>query len=143
MADVNETPTAPEATLAEVEAPAAVVPPAITLRTEIADRLATTAPVVREAVIAELTTKEITARKDAVLTLLTKFDDKSKELKKAENGGAYALDIDGKKVGDPTFTKEQVEAIKKLREEISGISTALSNFFDKNDTKKLYELAKK
>jgi hypothetical protein len=87
--------------------------------------------------------KEITARKDAVLTLLTKFDDKTKELKKAENGGAYSLDINGNKVGDPSFTKEQVESIKKLREEITGISTALSNFFDKNDTKKLYEIAKK
>ncbi len=139
MADVNETPVP----ATEPTAPALVVPPAITIRTEIADRLATTAPAVREAVISELTTKEITARKDAVLSLLTKFDDKSKELKKAENGGAYALDINGNKVGDPSFTKEQVESIKKLREEITGISTALTNFFEKNDTKKLYEIAKK
>lgn len=33
--------------------------------------------------------------------------------------------------------------MKGLRDEIAKISQALTNFFEKNDTSKLYELAKK
>jgi hypothetical protein len=33
--------------------------------------------------------------------------------------------------------------IKNLKAEIAGISSALSNYFENNDFKKLYELSKK
>jgi hypothetical protein len=118
------------------------IPPAIALWAEVAAAATTKGSAVRELVVGELTQQEIIKRKDAVIALLGKYDEKTKELKKAENQGTWLLNANGAKVGDPSFTKEQVGVMKGLRDDIAKLSSALSNFFEKNDTNKLYELAK-
>lgn len=117
--------------------------PQAALRAEIATRLATSGKDVREIVIADLTKAEIDRRAGAVKTVITKIDDKVKELKKAEKEGKPAgFTKDGVAVGDPIYTKEQAEAIKKINEEITKLQAALTKAFDEGDFSKLLELGK-
>lgn len=118
------------------------LPPAVALRTEIAARLIDTAPAVREMVVSELTKQDLEKRKNAVLVVLAKWDEKDKELKKKEKAGAPSLNAVGESIGPMTYSKDEVEAMKKLRDELGKISKALSLFFEENDTQKLYELSK-
>ena len=113
----------------------------ITLRKEVVERLVGTGPHVRELVIAELVASEIEKRKTAVFGLITKVEEKYKELRKAWAQGAQSFNLAGEVVGEPVFTKPQVEAVKKLTEEIERIQTALEKAFSDGDFKKVYELA--
>jgi hypothetical protein len=136
---VTETPAA-----AAAPAPApSPVSPAITLWLEVAGAAATKGSAVRELVIGELTQQEIIKRKNAVLVLLHKYEEKTKELKKAEKSLVKAeFDINGVKTRE-YYEPESNVTLKKLRDEITTFSTALTAFFENNDTKKLYELTSK
>ena len=119
------------------------IPPAIALWAEVAAAATTKGSAVRELVVDELTQQEIIKRKDAVIALLSKYDEKSKELKKSEKTLAKVeFDIDNKEVRR-YYDVEGNKAIKALRDELGVFSQALTSFFEKNDTKKLYELAGK
>ena len=145
----NETPT-PEPTTeptpaaTDSTAPASSsIPPAVALWQVVKDAATTKGQAVRELVIGELTQQEIVKRKDAVIVLLGKYEEKTKELKKQE--GALAkkeFDAEGKETRK-YFDAEGSKALKAIRDEIEKISQALTNFFDKNDTAKLYELSNK
>jgi hypothetical protein len=78
----------------------------------------------------------------AVKAVFAKISEKSKELKKVEGQGSYAYNATGEKVGDPTFTKEQAEGIKKLRDEVAKLEASLSKAFDEGDFSKVLELSK-
>lgn len=153
MADANATPTpeptATEPTPAATESPdttvpaASSIPPAVALWKAVSSATSTQGAAVRELVIAQLTEQEIVKRKDAVIVVLGKYEEKTKELKKQE--GALAkkeFDAEGK-VTKTYYDGEGAKALKVIRDEIEKISQALTNFFDKNDTNKLYEFAKK
>lgn len=117
--------------------------PQAALRAEIATRLSTSGKDVREIVIADLTKAEIDRRASAVKSLITKIDEKVKELKKAEKEGKPAgFTKDGQPVGDPIYTKEQAEAIKKVNEDIAKIEAALRKAFEEGDFSKVLELGK-
>ena len=119
------------------------VPPAVALWQVVKDAATTKGQVVRELVIGELTQQEIVKRKDAVLALLTKYEERTKELKKQEKALAKVeYDAEGKETRK-YYDAEGSKALKAIRDEIEKISQALTNFFDKNDTAKLYELANK
>lgn len=142
----NEAPTpgTPEAETTESSVPStSAIAPAVALWQVVKDAASTKGLAVRDLVITELTQQEIIKRKDAVIVLLGKYEEKTKELKKAEGQGTWDLNANGDKIGDPKYSKEQVGVMKGLREEVARISQALTNFFEKNDTNKLYELAKK
>jgi hypothetical protein len=147
MAD-NETPTPETSTSTPTTdstslAPSAATPPAVALWQAVSNATTTQGQAVRDLVISQLTEQEIVKRKEAVLVLLTKYEDKTKELKKQEKTLAKnEFDAEGK-VTRSYYDAEGSKALKTLREEIEKISAALTNFFDKNDTNKLYELAKK
>jgi hypothetical protein len=115
--------------------------PSIALRKEVVERLTASGGKVRDLVVNELVESEITKRKTAVVGLLTKVDEKYKELKKAQAQGTQNFNLAGQPVGEPIFTKQQVEAVKKLTEEIERIQTALEKAFSDGDFKKVYELA--
>jgi hypothetical protein len=140
MADeATPTPTTTDSTPANV----APVSPAVALWAEVAGAATTKGTAVRQIVIDELTNTEIIKRKEAVLSLLTKYEEKTKELKKQEKTLAKnEFDGDGK-VSRTWYDAEGIKALKALRDEIAAISEALNKFFNDNDTKKLYELAKK
>jgi hypothetical protein len=148
----NETPTpepTPEATPAATEStpnPSGNPPPvspAVALWLEVAGAATTKGSAVRELVVTELTGQEIVKRKDAVIVLLGKYEEKTKELKKQEKSLAKVeYDADGK-VTRTYYDADGSKALKAIREEIEKISGALTNFFENNKTDKLYELAKK
>lgn len=97
---------------------------------------------VRDLVVADLTRAEIDRRVAAVKAVFAKITDKTKELKKAENQGTQNFNAQGEKTGEPSFSKDQAEAMKKLREEIAKLDAALSKAFDGGDFTKVLELAK-
>ena len=130
MADTQETPTAPVST------------PYAALRAEVAARIATSQPDVREIVIIDLTKAEIERRATAVKAVVAKIDAQQKEIKKAENAGKYAYTAQGEKVGDPVFTKEEAEALNKMRSEVAKLQAALGKAFDEGDFGKVLELGK-
>ncbi len=113
----------------------------IALRKEVVERLTASGGKVRYLVVNELVESEIGKRKTAVVGLLTKVDEKFKELKKAQGQGIQNFNLAGEPVGEPIFTKQQVEAVKKLTEEIERIQTALEKAFTDGDFKKVHELA--
>jgi hypothetical protein len=115
--------------------------PSIALRKEVVERLTASGSKVRDLVLNELVESEIVKRKNAVVALLTKVDEKFKELKKAQNQGSQSFNLAGEAVGEPVFTKQQVDAVKKLTDEIERIQTALEKAFSEGDFKKVYELA--
>ena len=118
-----------------------VLPPAIALWAEVSEAATTKGKAVRELVVLELTSNEIEKRKDAVLSLLSKYDDKTKELKKAEKSLVKKEFNGDGSVSREFYVAEDIEKLKKMREDVANISAALSNFFEKNDVKKLYEIA--
>lgn len=117
------------------------VPHSTTLRQEIVSAVAEASPKVRALVIEELVDEEIKRRKELVLKVFNKAEEKKRELRKAESQGVTPLNLQGKATGEPIFTNQQLEAIKKLREEIGKIERALENAFEKGDFKKLNEVA--
>lgn len=118
-------------------------PPAVALWQVVKDSTTTKGIAVRQLVIDELTEREIVKRKDAVLILLTKYEEKTKELKKQENSLAKReFDSEGKATR-VYYDAEGSKALKATRDEIEKISNALTNFFDKSETNKLFELAGK
>jgi hypothetical protein len=131
-----QTPT-PEAT-----APA-TVSPAVALWQVVKDATTTKGLAVRDLVITELTDREIIKRKEAVLALLSKYEDKTKELKKKEKELAKVEYDSAGTIIRTYYDAEGIKALKAIRDEIEKISNALTNFFDKNDTNKLYEIAAK
>lgn len=137
-------PETPATTTDSTPTPAAPpVAPAVALWLEVASAATTKGSAVRELVISELTQQEIIKRKDAVIVLLGKYEDKTKELKKQEKTLATVeYDAEGKE-SRKYYTAEASKTLKGLRDEIANLSEALNKFFENNDTKKLYELAKK
>ncbi len=113
--------------------------PSLAVRGEVLERLSTSGPGVRGLVVEELVQAEITKRKEAVLKVLARIDEKHKEQKKLENQGTLFFDAKGEQAGLPTFTKQQADEMKKLREEINRMQVALENAFTNSDFKKLFE----
>ena len=95
--------------------------PSVVLRKEVVERLATTGPQVRSLVVSKLVDEEIEKRKVAVLSVLGKVEDKFKELKKAEKQGTVTYNSEGAPTTDPVFTKQQVDTMNKLREDIESL----------------------
>jgi hypothetical protein len=112
------------------------------LRDDVASGLVGCGKKVRAAVIHNLTEKEIAERTSAVLSLFERIGEKEKELRKLESQGVASFDHKGDVVGVPTFTKQQVEEIKKAKEAVERMQAALAKAFDSDDFQKVKELAK-
>jgi len=114
--------------------------PHIAFKEMVAGRLAQSGPQVRDAVVSTLTDAQIERRKKAVLSIIEKLDGKDRELQKGMRAGAVVFGPDEKPL-PPTFTKEQLESNKKLREEISKMESALSKALESNDWSRLFDLS--
>ena len=115
--------------------------PSVILRKDVVERLAGSGTQVRNLVVNKLVDEEIEKRKVAVLSVLGKVEDKYKELNKAEKQGTVTYNSAGAPTTDPVFTKQQVDTMNKLREEIESLQKALEKAFTESDFKKLYEFA--
>jgi hypothetical protein len=118
---------------------AKVVRPHLEFKHKVAELLAGSGPKVRDAVVSSLVDVQMARRQKAVLSIIEKIDGKDRELQKGMKAGQVVFGPDEKPL-PPTFTKEQLESNKKLREEVSKMENALSAALDKNDWNKLFEL---
>jgi hypothetical protein len=110
---------------------------------DLKERIAARNPEVRELLLTDLSTEEILRRKNSLKTVFGKIDENNKALKKlVEKEGTYAYNSKGDKVGEPTFTKDQAEQMKKLREETDKLHAALAKALEDGDFSKINELGK-
>lgn len=112
-------------------------------RNDLKTRIAEKNPEVREMLLDEMTKEELQKRRDIVRKLIQKIDEKTKELRKTENQGSYAHNVKGEKIGEPTFTKEQADTMKKMREDLQKHHAALSKALEQGDYQKATELTQK
>ena len=117
--------------------------PSHALREEIAAGLIGSGSRVRGIVVNQLTEKEIEERAAAVLSIYSKVQEKEKELRRAESEGKPAgFNLRGDVIGEPIYSKEQLESIKKLKEQIEKMQGALEKAFANDDFSKVKELSK-
>jgi hypothetical protein len=115
--------------------------PHIEIKKSVAGVLDQAGPRVREAVVTTLVDTQIDRRKSAILKAVEKLEAADKELKKLESKQPQAFDLEGKAIGAPTFSKEELGTIKQKREEIAKLEGALSKALaDTPDFQKLFEL---
>lgn len=117
--------------------------PSQLLRQDVVAGLATSGTLVRGIVVSRLVQAEIDRRADAVGRLIDHVANKEKELKKAEAQGTVTFVLGGNTAGEPTFTKQQIEDMNKIRQEITNTQTALDTAFATSDFKKVLEIAGK
>jgi transcription termination factor NusB len=115
--------------------------PSVAVKSDVAALLANSGGTVREIVVKQLAQAEINKRTESVMKVLTKIDDKHNELKKLQRQGAVSFNASGQPIGEPSFTKDQVEQIKKANEHIEKLQKALDTAFTTSDFSKLHEVA--
>lgn len=115
--------------------------PHVDIRKRVTETLGNAGGRVKEAVITTLVDAQIERRKSAILKAVEKLEAADRELIKLRNQGNQAYDHEMKPIGQPTFTKQQGEEIKKQVEAISKLEGALSKALGDNpDFQKLFEL---
>lgn len=114
----------------------------VQFNSDLKQRIADNNPQVRELLLTDLTTEELVRRKGVIKAVIDKIDAKTKELKKLEGQGTQSFNAQGDKVGDVVFTKDQAESLKKLREELGKLNSALGKALDEGDYQKANDLAK-
>lgn len=126
-----------------VGAPAPAKPHQLQIRDAVKDSLvAHGSERIRGMVIGHLTEVEITRRKDAVLIVLTKLDESSRNINKLESQGETKFDHRGDVIGVPGFTKAQIADIKQAKEAYEKLQRLLANAFEKDEWNKLIEASK-
>lgn len=123
-------------------AQAASKPYHVQFREAVKDALSKSSAKVRELVVGVLYDAEIEKRKQAVLGVLTRLDEMSRNITKLKNQGTLTFNINGEAVGTPAFTKEQVKGIKEAEEQFEKLQKALSAAFEKDEWPKLIEMSK-
>jgi len=113
-----------------------------TIKEVVTEKLGAVGPAVREQVIVNLVASETDRRTQASLTVVKKLDEANASLKKINRADNETFNEDGS-VATATFTKSRLEEIKKLKETIQKLETALETAFEKSDFTKLFELANK
>lgn len=95
----------------------------------------------REAVIEHFAKKEADKQANAMISAINQLSTLQHELNRIRPQHT-AFDVDGNPVGEPTYTKEQVESRKKLRDQIDKLERALNKADDNGDFGDLYNLTK-
>lgn len=109
----------------------------LTIRSQVRERLASVGDRTREAVIEHFAQQEADKQAQAIIKGLDKLDGLERDLRKIRPQ-VSGFDAEGQPVGQPTFTKEQVEERKKLTEQIRKLTNAINKADDKGDFGDLY-----
>jgi hypothetical protein len=106
-------------------APAVPATPAQALKLSVTEALAAGGPAVRERVKTHLVEDELKRRTNLVLQGLTKREEQQREINKIKpKPPGYTAT--GAAVGEPSFSKEQVDQLKKLTGKLQKIDGALN-----------------
>lgn len=103
---------------------------------EVTSRLSNSAAIVREAVIKNAVDEETFRRVDRVERTLRSLKNYEFELK-AIKPNYQGFDLEGKPVGESTYTPAQVDAAQKITAKIKEIQDILDETFDSGDFTKL------
>lgn len=113
----------------------------LTIRSQVRERLASVGDRTREAVIEHFAQQEADKQAQAIIKGLDKLDGLERDLRKVKPQFS-GFDGEGKPMGEPMFTKEQVEERKKLVGQIEKLTNAINKADDKGDFGDLYNLVK-
>ena len=112
-----------------------------TIREAVADTLGNLSERTRNQVVEHFAAIEATKQATAIIAGLDKLSALENERRRIKPN-YQGFDIEGKGVGDPFFTKEQVEQNKKLGEQIEKLTKAITKADEKADFGDLYNLVK-
>ena len=111
------------------------------IKEKLAERLLTSGSDVKNNILDTLYNNELKTRTDACLKVLTKIEEKEKELKKLKVSDNNIYDEKGTVVAGG-YSKARVDDIKKASEELERLNKALENALENNDFTKVLELGK-
>jgi hypothetical protein len=112
-----------------------------TIREAVADTLGNLSERTRNQVVEHFAAIEATKQANAIiggLDKLASLENERRRIKPAYHG----YDIEGKGIGEPLFSKEQVEQNKKLGEQIEKLTKAINKADENADFGDLYNLVK-
>jgi hypothetical protein len=95
---------------------------------------------VKTAIVEQLVKEEIERRIRATSAVFSKINAAEKELRKIKPK-FLGYDSNGKGVGEPIFTKEEAETLRKTKETLEKLNSALSKAFDEGNFDKVFEQA--
>lgn len=111
------------------------------IKEKLAERLLTSGSDVKNNILDTLYNNELKTRTDACLKVLTKIEEKEKELKKLKVSDNNIYDEKGTVVAGG-YSKARVDDIKKVSDELERLNKALENALENNDFTKVLELGK-
>ena len=113
----------------------------MSIKETLAEKLLNSGSDVKSNILDTLYNRELTTRTDACLKLLTKIEEKEKELKKLKVSDNNIYDEGGTVVAGG-YSKGRIDEIKKVKEELDKLNRALENALENNDFSKALELGK-
>jgi hypothetical protein len=117
------------------------MPERLTIREAVAEQLGDLSNRTRSAVVEHFARQEAEKQANAIIAGLSKLKELERDRMKIKPTNA-GYDGAGNAVGEPMFSKEQVEQMKKLDEQIEKLSKAITKADDKADFGDLYNLTK-
>lgn len=111
-----------------------------TVHMKVAEGISALAPSVEEAVVDTLVDREKKRRSLAIVQVFDKRDTLINDLNKIRPK-SDRFDEEGKPIGNPSFTKDEVEKRRKLKEQISKCENAINKAIDKQDYADVYNLS--
>lgn len=112
------------------------------IRDMVKERLSSASDAVKAAIVDSFVKDETERRVKATTTVLEKLEAAELEIRKIKPQYA-GFSADGQPVGEPFYSKEQAENLKKANEMVGKLNTALENALNKGDFQKVFELAGK
>jgi hypothetical protein len=112
------------------------------IHTEVAEIVAKSNDDVRKRVVNSLVEEKLKKHESLILDGLGKLKTMRTELEQSKRKGVVSFGLDGKPLGSPSFTKAQIDEMKKSQEKLTKLEKALENAIDKGDYSKLAEASK-
>ena len=113
----------------------------MSIKETLATKLLNSGGDVKNNILDTLYNNELKARTDACLKVLSKIEEKEKELKKLKVADNNIFDEKGTVVAGG-YSKARVDEIKRATEELEKLNRALENALENNDFTKALELGK-
>ena len=113
----------------------------MSIKQTLAERLLNSGSDVKSNILDTLYNNELRTRTDACLKVLTKIEEKEKELKKLKVSDNNIYDEKGTVVAGG-YSKARVEDIRKTSEDLDKLNKALESALENNDFTKVLELGK-
>jgi len=113
----------------------------LTIREAVAEKLGNLSDRTRLQVVEHFAAIEATKQANALIAGLDKLAGLEKDRQRIKPGYS-GFDIDGKGIGDQVYSKDQVDQIKKIGEQIEKLTKAINKADNDSDFGDLYNLVK-